>query len=43
LKKFQDELTQGCRRHHIDLVPMVTDQPYADALAQYLTRRLTRS
>ena len=42
LKKFQDELTQGCHRHHIDLVQMVTDQPYAEALAQYLTRRLAR-
>ena len=42
LKKFQDELTQGCHRHRIDLVPMVTDQPYAEALAQYLTRRLAR-
>jgi len=40
LKKFQDELTKGCHRHHIDLVPMVTDQPYAEALAQYLTRRM---
>jgi hypothetical protein len=29
-------------RHRIDLVPMVTDQPYAEALAQYLTRRLAR-
>ena len=42
LKKFQEELTRGCHRHRIDLVPMVTDQPYAEALAAYLTRRLGR-
>jgi uncharacterized protein (DUF58 family) len=42
LKKFQDELTKGCHRHRIDLVQMVTDQPYAEALAQYLTQRLAR-
>jgi uncharacterized protein (DUF58 family) len=42
LRQFQDELTAGCHRHHIDLVTMLTDQPYAEALAQYLTRRLAR-
>ena len=39
LAKFRDDLTRGCRRHKIDLVPFVTDQPYADALAAYLSRR----
>jgi len=39
LDKFRDELTRGCRRHKIDLVPFVTDQPYAEALAAYLSRR----
>ena len=29
-------------RSGIDLVPMVTDQPYAEALAQYLTLRMRR-
>ncbi len=43
LEKFQKELTDGCHRHRIDLVRMITDQPYAEALAQYLTRRLGRS
>ncbi len=42
-RKFQDELTAGCHRHRIDLVTMFTDQPYADALAQYLTRRFARA
>ena len=36
LEKFRDELTRGCRRHKIDLVPFTTDQPYAEALAAYV-------
>jgi len=43
LKKFQDDLTAGCRRHRIDHVRVTTDQPFAEALAQYLTRRLGRA
>ena len=43
LARFQKELTDGCHRHRIDLVPMMTDKPYAEALAQYLTRRLGRA
>ena len=43
LARFQKELTDGCHRHRIDLVPMMTDQPYSEALAQYLTRRLGRA
>jgi uncharacterized protein (DUF58 family) len=42
LAKFRDELTRGCRRHKIDLVPFTTDQPYAEALAAYLGRRMGR-
>ncbi len=42
LDKFRDDLTLGCRRHKVDLVPFVTDQPYADALAAYLSRRMKR-
>ena len=40
LEKFRDELTRGCRRHKIDLVPFCTDQPYSEALAAYLSRRM---
>ena len=40
LTRFRAELQQGCRRHRIDLVPLVTNQPYATALAHYLARRL---
>jgi uncharacterized protein (DUF58 family) len=42
LAKFRDDLTRGCRRHRIDLVPFTTDQPYAEALAAYLSRRASR-
>ncbi len=39
LKRFREQLMAGCRRHRIDLVPMTTDQPYAEALASYLALR----
>ena len=42
LEKFRTELTRGCRRHKVDLVPFTTDEPYAKALAAYLSRRLAR-
>ena len=42
LEKFRGELTRGCRRHKVDLVPFTTDEPYAKALAAYLSRRLAR-
>ena len=39
LKRFREQLTAGCYRHRIDLVPMTTDRPYAEALASYLAMR----
>lgn len=39
LEQFRDQLASGCNRHRISLVPMTTDQPYADALASYLALR----
>lgn len=42
LEKFREELKQGCNRHRIDIVPMITDEPYADALAYYLSLRRRR-
>ena len=41
-EKFRTELVKGCRRHKIDLVPFTTDQPYAEALAAYVSRRRAR-
>jgi uncharacterized protein (DUF58 family) len=43
LARFREELTKGCHRHKIDLVPFVTDQPYSEALAAYLSRRMARA
>lgn len=42
LERFRSELLLGCRRNKIDLVPFTTDQPYAQALAAYLSRRMAR-
>jgi uncharacterized protein (DUF58 family) len=42
LERWRAELKQGCHRHRIDLVPMTTDRPYAEALAEYLTLRVRR-
>ena len=39
LNQFREELRSGCHNYRIDLVPLVTDQPYAQALAKYLTIR----
>ena len=39
LEVFREQLAKGCSRHRISLVPMTTDQPYADALAAFLALR----
>lgn len=39
LQLFREQLTSGCNRHRISLVPMTTDQPYAETLAAYLGLR----
>ena len=39
LAQFREQLTSGCNRHRISLVPLTTDQPYADSLAAYLALR----
>ncbi|MCX7050108.1 MAG: DUF58 domain-containing protein [Candidatus Sumerlaeota bacterium] len=39
LNKFREDLRVGCYNNHIDLVPLVTDEPYAASLAHYLTMR----
>jgi uncharacterized protein (DUF58 family) len=42
LERYRSELRQGCHRHRIDLVPLTTDRPYAEVLAEYLTLRMRR-
>lgn len=39
LADFREQLREGCARHRVDLVPVVTDQPYGVALREYLIRR----
>ena len=39
LAQYRDQVTKGCNRHRISLVPMTTDQPHADSLAAYLALR----
>jgi len=43
LEKFRSELKKACHRNQIDLVPVVTDQPYAESLASYLALRSARA
>lgn len=43
LGKFRAELKKACYRNRIDLVPVVTDQPYAETLANYLALRSRRA
>ena len=40
LEKFREELKRGCLRNRVDLVPLVTDEPYAAALSRYLAARM---
>jgi len=42
LDRYRADLAKGCSRHRIDLVPMITDEPYAQALAKYLSLRRGR-
>ena len=39
LAQFREQLAKGCSRHRISLVPLTTNQPYADSLAAYLALR----
>ena len=42
-RTFCAAIDDGCRRHGIDVVRMVTDQPYDEALAGYLSIRRRKS
>lgn len=39
LAEYREQLARGCNRQRISLVPMTTDQSYADALAAFLAAR----
>jgi len=40
LAQYEDAMTVGCRRNRIDIVKLVTDEPYAEALSKYLAYRM---
>ncbi|MFT5467135.1 MAG: hypothetical protein ACI8UO_002238 [Verrucomicrobiales bacterium] len=42
LRQFREELRERCFNNRVDLVPVVTDRPYAEALAEYLAIRRAR-
>jgi uncharacterized protein (DUF58 family) len=39
LQQHETELRDACRRHRVDLIPITTDRPFADALHEYLALR----
>ncbi len=39
LEKYREELKRGCYRHRIEVVPLTTEQPYAEALSYYFAKR----
>lgn len=42
LAKFREDLTEGLRKHQVDLVPIFTDEPVAAAVKSYLALRMRR-
>ncbi len=42
LARYRERLERGCRGHRVDLVPLVTDEPHAEALGRYLAWRVRR-
>jgi uncharacterized protein (DUF58 family) len=42
LAEFRETLRDGLRKHEVDLVPLITDEPHAAALKAYLSLRMRR-
>lgn len=42
LAKFREELLEGLRKHQVDLVPIITDEPLTAAVKSYLALRMRR-
>lgn len=40
LGDFRQQISEGLRKHQVDLLQLTTDQPHAQALRQYLTLRM---
>ena len=39
LEQHETALRDACRKHRVDLIPITTDRPFADALHEYLALR----
>lgn len=42
LAEFRTTLTEGLRKHQVDIVPIFTDEPVTEAVKQYLALRMRR-
>lgn len=42
LEDWRKAMSEGLRKHEVDVVPMVTDEPHTEALRKYLALRLRR-
>lgn len=42
LEQFRGALTEGLSKHQVDLVPIITDEPLAQAVKSYLALRMRR-
>lgn len=40
LQTFREQLLEGLRRHQVDLVPIITDEPLTEAIKAYLALRM---
>ena len=39
LEQHESEMKDACRRNRVDLIPLTTDRPFADALHEYVALR----
>jgi uncharacterized protein (DUF58 family) len=42
LDEWRKSMTEGLRKHEVDVVPIVTDEPHTEALRKYLALRMRR-
>ena len=42
LDEWRKSMTEGLRKHEVDVIPIVTDEPHTEALRKYLALRMRR-
>lgn len=42
LEDWRKQMNEGLRKHEVDVVPMITDEPHTEALRKYLALRMRR-